>query len=94
MSDFHRETPVLKTRKPHRCGWCHQRIEKGSPATVTQGVFEGDFYRGHYHPECNAAAKEWYRVNRCWGDPMPEDPMERGGIRGAGEVPITETTES
>lgn len=85
MSDFHREQNVTKTRRARRCDWCHFRVEKGAPSVATSGVFEGDFYRGRYHPECNAAAKRWYEVNRCWGEPMPDEPMERGGIRAADE---------
>lgn len=85
MSDFHRETLVRKTRKDHRCDWCHERIEKSTQCIVTEGVFEGDFYRGRYHPECGRASKRYYQTHRCWGEPMPDDPMNRGGIEERGE---------
>lgn len=86
---FHRETPVKKTRRARRCDWCGDRIDAGQPSVATSGIFEGDFYTGRYHPECNAAALRYYRVNHCWGEAMPEDPMNRGGIKEKGE-PETE----
>jgi len=83
--DFHHSIQVKRTRRTHRCDWCGERIEKGTTAMVTSGVFEGDFYWGCYHPECDAAAERWYRVNRCWGEPMPDYLMNRGGIQELGE---------
>lgn len=88
MSNFHNQRNVARTRKAYQCVWCHQRIEKGSPCVVTSGVFEGDFFRGRYHPECSEAVTRYYRENRCWGEEIPEGPMERGGIRWLDEVPI------
>ncbi len=88
MSDFHNKRTVT-TRKAYRCDWCHLRIEKASPCVVTNGMFEGDFYRGRYHPECSEATTRYYQTNRCWGEEMPEGPMERGGIRWLDEVPVT-----
>jgi hypothetical protein len=46
---------IKKTRKPHSCLWCDKRIETGSAAYHASGVFEGDFWSGHHHPECAAA---------------------------------------
>jgi hypothetical protein len=82
---FHRETHVKKTRRAHRCDWCTERVEKGEPSVVAVGIFEGDFYRDRYHPECAAAITRYYTVNRCWGEAMPDWPMNRGGIEEAGE---------
>jgi len=48
-------TWIKRTRKPHSCGWCAKRIESGSSAEYSSGVFEGDFWQHHVHPECAAA---------------------------------------
>lgn len=56
MSDFyHSGYWIRKTRKPHSCGWCDRIIIAGSAAHYSAGVFEGDFYSQHLHPECAAA---------------------------------------
>jgi hypothetical protein len=86
---FHNETHVKRTRRTRRCNWCGELIQKGDPSVATSGIFEGDFYTGRYHPECNAAALRWYRVNNAWGEAMPDYPMNRGGIEEKGE-PETE----
>lgn len=52
---FHSGRWINKTRKIHSCCWCGKRIEVGSAASYAAGVFEGDFWSGHYHPECQAA---------------------------------------
>ncbi len=83
---FHRETPVKRTRRQSWCRWCGERIWKGDPSVVASGVFEGDFYSLRYHPECSVACTRYYQVNRCWGEEMPEGPMNRGGILEQGEV--------
>lgn len=89
---FHHETHVKRTRRARRCHWCSERIEKGTPSVVTAGNYDGDFYHGRYHPECAEAVTRWYTVNRCWGEEMPMDPMNRGGIEPYGdpeEIPPT-----
>lgn len=86
MSDFWKETPVKRTRRNRRCGWCATLILKGDQSVVVAGVFEGDFFKNRYHPECAAAIPRWYTANNCWGEEMPEEPMERGGIRWAEEL--------
>ena len=90
---FHNETQVKRTRKPCKCKWCWQRIEKGDPSVVTSGVYEGDFYSERYHPECAAAITRYYTENDCWGEEMPDGVMNRGGILEAGDIeePITPT---
>lgn len=82
---FHKSTHVKKTQRARRCDWCGEQIEKGEPSVATAGVFEGDFYKGRYHPECDAAALRWYQVNKCWGEAMPDYTMNRGGIEEKGE---------
>lgn len=84
---FHSETLVKRTRRTRKCDWCWQHIQKGDPSVATSGIFEGDFYQGRYHPECNAAALRWYQHHQCWGESMPEERMERGGIRDVDDIP-------
>ena len=86
MSDFWKETKVKRTRRNRRCGWCATLILKGGPSVVVAGVSEGDFFKNRYHPECCEAIPRWYTANNCWGEEMPEEPMERGGIRWADEL--------
>lgn len=52
---FYSSRWIQKTRKPHQCQWCAKRIEVGSVTKYASGVFEGDFWAGHFHPECAAA---------------------------------------
>lgn len=52
---FHSGHPIKATRKPQPCDWCGKRIEKGSRAYYTAGVWEGDFFTGYAHPECHHA---------------------------------------
>jgi hypothetical protein len=82
---FFNSTFVKKTQKRRRCDWCLEHIEIGEPSVYTAGTFEGDFFTGRYHPECREATRRWYERNRCWGEAMPDDPMNRGGIRERGE---------
>jgi hypothetical protein len=86
---FHQVTQVKRTRRACRCEWCHERIEAGDPSVRTSGSYEGDFYCCRYHPECSAASIRFYKINRCWGEPMPDYAMNRGGIEEQGE-PETE----
>lgn len=55
MSDHFGTTWIKKTRKRHRCGWCSKIIDAGSTASYAAGIFDGDFWADHYHPECQEA---------------------------------------
>ena len=81
---FHNETHVKRTRRTRRCDWCGELIQKGDPSVATSEIFEGDFFQGRYHPECNAATLRWCR-REGWGEPLPEYLMNRGGIEEKGE---------
>ena len=89
---FHRETAVKRTRRARKCDWCWFRIEKGDPSVSTSGVYDGGFYTGRYHPGCHAAIRLYYETHNCWGDEMPEERMERGGIRFVADIPEEEIT--
>lgn len=82
---FHNVVSVKATSRNRKCDWCWEPIKKGEPSCATSGIFEGDFYQGRYHPECYEAAGKWYEVNRCWGEAMPEERMNRGGIEAYGD---------
>jgi len=69
---------VVTCRKEHRCEWCPDVVEKGTKAHYRAGVFDGDFYSGHLHPECYTAienssdeAHEWMRDSGF----MPHDQL-------------------
>jgi len=82
---FHNVREVKKTRRKRKCDWCWELIEKGDPSIATCGIFEGDFYRARFHPECHAAELRYCDERNCWNDAMPEDRMNRGGIEEYGE---------
>lgn len=88
---FHNEIHVKKTRRTRRCNWCGELIQKGDPSVSTSGIFEGDFYQGRYHPECNDASLRWCRKHG-WSEPLPEWLCNRGGIEEKGE-PEQETSD-
>lgn len=57
---FQTTLPVAKTRKAGHCSWCGQRIQTGEASVREKGMWEGDFFRCRYHPECwRAAHYEW-----------------------------------
>lgn len=45
-------TKVVKTKRPHACCWCGQRIDVGSSVTCSVGTFDGEIQRNYWHPEC------------------------------------------
>jgi hypothetical protein len=82
---FHNETHVKRTRRTHNCDWCGEPIHKGDPSVTHSGIYDGDFYRGRYHPECNAAISRWWKAYGHRGDEFPDYLMNRGGIEERGE---------
>lgn len=82
---FYSETFVRRTRHKRVCQWCCQDILAGMPSIRASGTYEGDFFSTRFHPECAAASERWYTTNQCWGDPYPDDTMNRGGIAARGE---------
>jgi len=73
---FCRQTPVARTRKPHRCSWCDESIPAGSAAVSGSGQWEGDFWHGYEHPECYRAAQyEWFYLDEEYPEPGT---MQRG----------------
>ena len=55
----------VKTRKPHKCECCWQRIDKGEVAIVCSGKYDGHFFRYYLCDPCNTVmvcaqkAKVW-----------------------------------
>lgn len=49
--NFHNGSYV-KLRKPRRCEWCGEDLNKGEDAYRGTGVFDGDFYDYRMHEEC------------------------------------------
>jgi hypothetical protein len=85
---FYNESHVKRTRHTRRCDWCGEMIHKGDPSVAVSGIYDGDFFQSRYHPECNAATHRW-ASREGWGEPLPNDLMNRGGIEEKGE-PETE----
>lgn len=56
MSDFYSTTTIRATRKRHVCEHCLTAIAIGSPATRQAGMWDGDFFSDHVHPECQEAS--------------------------------------
>jgi hypothetical protein len=81
---FHREHAVKKTRKTCSCDWCCEVIEKGASCVVAIGVYDGDFFSKRYHPECDEAIVRWCK-REGWGEELPDEGMNRGGIEPKGE---------
>lgn len=61
---------IKACRKPHRCHWCGELVEKGQPAVRVTGTWDGDFGQSHWHPECNAVIKamDWKEREKCGVD--------------------------
>jgi hypothetical protein len=57
MCEFYSSRYVTATRFPNRCEWCGQVIPPRSRAEYHAGKFEGDFFDGYFHMECNYAMK-------------------------------------
>jgi hypothetical protein len=82
---FHNERHVKRTRADRKCDWCWEPINAGEPSVSTSGTQDGDFYSCRYHPECNDAMNRFAHEVLSWGDPLPQDRMNRGGIEPYGE---------
>ena len=46
---------TVKARKDHPCFWCGEKINAGAECNYSAGIFEGDFYSGWMHLECENA---------------------------------------
>ena len=68
----------ITTRKPDRCEWCIQRINKGERAQLRVYVFDGGFTNGRMHPECYKAFSASENEALCEGW-IPGD-FERGQV--------------
>lgn len=44
---------VNKTRKPHRCSWCHRKIPAGSEMKSWASIWEGEFCHGYSCITCD-----------------------------------------
>jgi hypothetical protein len=77
---FETSRNVKKTRKRCKCRWCWEPINAGDPSVYVSGAWEGEFFSSRYHPECEEAFHHWHEQEKDWGDLMPEERMQRGGI--------------
>ncbi len=67
-------------RKKKRCYWCNEWCEVLRPRFRVVGMWEGDFFASHFHPECQAARDKWQKQHANF-DPneLPDEgQMKRG----------------
>lgn len=90
---FYRETLQTRPRKAKRCQWCDEVCLPGERRFVVAGIWEGDFFTAHFHPECHPEyhpecqkACHDYIWQASYDGEYPEEPMERGGQRMKWEI--------
>ncbi len=66
----------VKCRKPHRCHWCGETVEKGELAQYQAGVTDGDMWGIYFHPECYDALRR--DPPEYFDDGIPEWDNRRG----------------
>ncbi|MFB2350919.1 hypothetical protein ACETUS_27410 [Priestia megaterium] len=49
------EGKVVTCRKPHRCIWCGESIEKWEKAAYRRYISDGEFVQDYWHMECYIA---------------------------------------
>jgi hypothetical protein len=81
---FHTERQVKRSLKQRKCDWCWEVIAKGEAYVAAFGTFDGT-YKSQYHPECAEAMHRFCDEVLLYGEPLPQDRMNRGGIRLYGE---------
>lgn len=68
MSDFG-GVRTIKARKPHVCAQCCKFINVGEDYDYSVGVYEGDFYANHEHPDCREVwLNLWNARGLAYGD--------------------------
>lgn len=82
---FHTERQVKQSRKLRKCDWCWEAINKGDSYVAAFGTFEGDTHKSNYHPECADAMHRFCDEFLLYGEPLPQDRMDRGGIEPCGK---------
>ena len=69
MSEFCKTRNIAATRKLHRCEGCGKAIEAGQHAFYFALKDDGQFYDGHYHPDCREAEEAFNDANdRRWDE--------------------------
>ena len=52
MSDFYTPHEYRKAKKPHRCTYCGEAINKGEQYTFQKGNYDGRWFESKMHDEC------------------------------------------
>lgn len=52
MSDFYHPMTQQRSLKQRLCIYCGEMIEVGQVYNKQSGVWDGDWFTNHYHPEC------------------------------------------
>lgn len=67
MGDFI-DIATVKVRKDHKCKWCGEPIPKGTQASYTSGMWQGDWQNRHMHLECEDAYSAAIRRDPYWAE--------------------------
>ena len=71
------ESKERKARKPHKCDYCDQTIEKGEVYDWSKHVYDGDLYEWKSHKKCSLIVSEiWDYVDPDEG--MSENDFSEG----------------
>ena len=70
--DFMGEIRVCRGRKPYRCEWCGEHIEKGETHQHVSTRYDGDFQCYRMHLECADAQAEENEVFMPYENYRPE----------------------
>lgn len=84
---------VMKTRKAQACIWCGETIEAGTSCTSHIYIEDHKFCDDRFHPECDKACQEFYRQEKCWGEPFSPYEFARGSTLEKGDYRIMQERE-
>lgn len=72
MTTYHElSDKTVTTRKPHECGWCGERIEKGDLAQARYYIWENGPASDWMHPECYTAMCTYPDQQDLWDGWIP-----------------------
>ena len=66
---------MTKARKPHRCDYCGETIEKGEIYNIAALIQDGEIYKWKEHSKCH------YIAQRLWKYIGPEEGLGEDGFK-------------
>lgn len=67
MSRYISSAHIKKLRQSIACVWCGEACKKGQSAFNHVYLEDGEFYRNHFHPECDTARQQYFKESRKAG---------------------------